>query len=84
MKNLDAYHDGLLAKHLTDEDVQWTVVCNDDGEDGYLVIDEDGESDGGVYDSWDEAQEQADKLNTEVDDDFEESDLPVGNPHDNP
>ena len=70
MKNLDAYHDGLLAKHLADEDVQWTVVCNDDGEDEYLVIDEDGESDGGVYDSWDEAQEQADKLNTEVDDDY--------------
>jgi len=83
MKNLDAHDDALLAKHLGDEDVQWNVVCNDDGEDGYLVIDEDGESDGGVYASWDEAQEQADKLNTEVDDDFEESDLPVGNPHDN-
>lgn len=84
MKNLDAHYDALLAKHLADEDVQWNVVCNDDGEDGYLVIDEDGESDGGVYASWDEAQEQADKLNTEVDDGFEESDLPVGNPHDNP
>ena len=83
MKNLDAHSDALLAKHLADEDAEWRVVCNDDGEDGYLVIDEDGESDGGVYASWDEAQEQADKLNTEVDDDFEESDLPVGNPHDN-
>ena len=83
MKNLDAHYDALLAKHLSDEDVEWTVVCNDDGEDGYLVIDEDGESDGEVYSSWDEAQEQADKLNTEVNDDFEESDLPVGNPHDN-
>jgi len=70
MKNLDAYHDGLLAKHLAEEDAEWRVVTNDNEDGGYLVIDEDGESDGGVYDSWDEAQEQANKLNTEVDDDY--------------
>jgi hypothetical protein len=70
MKNLDAYHDGLLAKHLAEEDAEWRVVTNDDGEDGFLVIDEDGEHDGIVYATWKRAKEEADKKNTEVDDDF--------------
>lgn len=69
--NLDAHYDALLAKHLADEDVEWTVVCNDDGEDGYLVIDEDGESDGIVYATWKEAKAEAHRKNTETyDDDY--------------
>jgi len=67
---LDAYHDGLLAKHLADEDVQWLVVGNDNGEGGYLVVDEDGESDGEVYETWKEAKAEAHRKNTEVDDDY--------------
>lgn len=63
---LDAHYDALLAKHLADEDVEWTVVCNDDGEDGYLVIDEDGESDGEVYATWKEAEAEAHRKNTET------------------
>lgn len=71
MKNLDAYHDALLAKHLAEEDVEWRVVCNDNGEDGYLVIDEDGESDGLVYRTAREAHEEAHRKNTETyDDDY--------------
>ena len=70
MKNLDAHYDALLAKHLAEEDVQWTVVCNDNGEGGYLVVDEDGESDGEVYETWKEAKAEAHRKNTEVDDDF--------------
>jgi hypothetical protein len=70
MKNLDAYHDGLLAKHLAEEDVEWRVVTNDNEEGGYLVIDEDGEHDGIVYATWKRAKEEADKKNREVDDDF--------------
>ena len=69
MKNLDAHYDALLAKHLADEDAEWRVVCNDDGEDGYLVIDEDGESDGEVYATWKEATAEAHRKNTEVDGD---------------
>lgn len=70
MKNLDAYHDALLAKHLAEEDAEWRVVTNDDGEDGYLVIDEDGESDGEVYETWKEATAEAHRKNTEVNDDY--------------
>lgn len=65
MKNLDAYHDGLLAKHLAEEDDEWRVVTNDAEEGGYLVVDEDGEHDGIVYATWKRAKEEADKLNRE-------------------
>ena len=64
--NLDAYHDRLLAKHNDDYDLPWTVVCADDGEDGYLVVDEDGESDGEVYETEAEARAEADRKNEEL------------------
>ena len=66
--NLDAYHDGLLAKHNEDYeyDPPWTVVCADDGEDGFLVINENGESDGDWYETEAQAQMYADKLNAEA------------------
>jgi len=70
MKNLDAHYDALLAKHLAEEDVQWTVMWNDGDEGGYLVVDEDGESDGEVYETLKEAKAEAHRKNTEVDDDF--------------
>ena len=48
--NLDAYHDGLMHAHndAYDYDPPWTVVCADDGEDGYLVVDEHGVDDGAL------------------------------------
>ena len=64
--NLDAYHDRLLAKHNDDYDLPWTVVCADDGEDGFLVVDEDGESDGEWYETEAEAQAEADRKNEEL------------------
>ena len=64
--NVDAYHDGLLAKHLADtEDEKWVVVCNDNGEDGFLVIDDWGDSVGEVFETEKEAQAYADELNEE-------------------
>jgi hypothetical protein len=68
MKNLDAYHDGLMHafNDAYEYDPPWTVVCADDGEDGYLVIDEDGESDGDWYETEAQAQAAADKLNKEA------------------
>jgi hypothetical protein len=74
MKNLDAYHDGLMAKHNEDYeyDPPWTVECAEDG-DGYIVIDDSGESDGEWYETEDEAQAAANRLNKEAmedDDDF--------------
>jgi hypothetical protein len=68
MKNLDAYHDGLLAAHneAYEYDPPWTAVCADDGEDGFLVIDETGESDGDWYETEAQAQAAADKLNKEA------------------
>ena len=62
---LDAHYDALLAKHLADEDVEWRVVCNDDGEDGYLVIDEYGVDDGDWYETEAQAQAEADRKNKE-------------------
>jgi hypothetical protein len=67
MKNLDAYHDGLLAKHneAYEHSLPWEVDCADDG-DGYIVIDDSGESDGEWYETEDEAQAAADKLNAQA------------------
>jgi len=68
MKNLDAYHDGLMHafNDAYEYDPPWTVVCADDGEDGYLVIDENGESDGDWYETEAQAQKYADILNKEA------------------
>jgi hypothetical protein len=68
MKNLDAYHDGLMHafNNAYEYDPPWTVVCNDDGADGFLVIDETGESDGDWYETEAQAQAAADKLNKEA------------------
>lgn len=68
MKNLDAYHDGLMHafNDAYEYDPPWTVVCADDGEDGFLVIDEDGESNGDWYETEAQAQAAADKLNKEA------------------
>ena len=65
--NVDAYHDGLLAKHLAEQDYDppWTVVCADDGEDGYLVVDEWGEDDGDWYETEAQAQAEANRKNKE-------------------
>lgn len=75
--NVDAYHDGLLAKHLAQDeyDPPWSVVDyeGEDG-DGYIVVNEDGEEDkmGFVFDTERKAQRYADGLNKEeiYDDDF--------------
>lgn len=74
MKNLDAYHDGLM--HAFNDAYQysppWEVVCNDDGKDGYLVIDDSGADDGNVYETEEEAQDVADMLNKEdMENDYE-------------
>ena len=74
MKNLDAYHDGLMAKHndAYESSLPWVVDCADDGE-GYIVIDDSGASDGNVYETEEEAQDVANRLNKEEmedDDDF--------------
>lgn len=63
MKNLDAYHDGLLAAHLAKEDVRWTVECR------YIVVDEYGCDDGGSYYTEQEAQARANDLNKGENDD---------------
>ena len=63
MKNLDAHYDALLAKHLAEEDVEWRAVCNDNGEDGFLVIDELGNDDGEWYETEAEAQAEAKRKN---------------------
>lgn len=76
MKNLDAYHDGLMAKHNEDYeyDPPWTVeYVEDDVGDGYLVVNESGDSDGDWYDTEAQAQAVANRLNKEAmedDDDF--------------
>lgn len=65
--NLDAHYDNLLAKHLAEQDYDppWTVVCADDGEDGYLVVDEWGEDDGDWYETEAQAQAEANRKNKE-------------------
>ena len=78
--NVDAYHDGLLAKHNEGYDYEppWTVVDYEgEGDDaelgGYLVTNELGESDGDWYETEAQAQKYADILNKkelETDDDF--------------
>jgi hypothetical protein len=75
MKNLDAYHDGLMAKHNEDYeyDPPWTVVDYEGEGGGYLVIDDTGADDGNVYETEEEAQDVANRLNKEEmedDDDF--------------
>jgi hypothetical protein len=74
MKNLDAHHDGLLAAHneAYESSLPWEVDCADDGE-GYVVIDDGGANDGNVYETKEEAQDVADRLNKramEPDDDY--------------
>jgi len=67
--NLDAYHDGLLAKHLAEQDYDppWSVVDYEGEGGGYIVVNEDGEEDkmGFVFDTEREAQRYADGLNKE-------------------
>ena len=76
MKNLDAYHDGLMHafNDAYEFSLPWEVVCNDDGADGYLVIDDTGADDGNVYETEEEAKDVANQLNKEAmedgDDDF--------------
>ena len=74
MKNLDAYHDGLMAKHNEDYeyDPPWTVVDYEGEGGGYLVVNESGDSDGDWYDTEAQVQAAANKLNAEErdDDDF--------------
>ena len=75
MKNLDAYHDGLMAKHNEDYeyDPPWTVVDYEGEGGGYLVVNESGDSDGDWYDTEAQAQAVANRLNKEAmedDDDF--------------
>lgn len=42
--DLDAYHDGLLAKHLAKQDDPWRVVpVDEDFDEGYILVDEDDE-----------------------------------------
>jgi hypothetical protein len=76
MKNLDAHFDGLMHafNNAYEEEPPWMVVCNDDGADGFLVIDDTGTDDGNVYETEEEAQDVANQLNKEAmeagDDDF--------------
>jgi hypothetical protein len=67
--NVDAYHDGLLAKHLAQDeyDPPWSVVDYEGEGGGYIVVNEDGEEDkmGFVFDTEREAQRYADGLNKE-------------------
>jgi hypothetical protein len=67
--NVDAYHDGLLAKHLAQEDYDppWSVVDYEGEGGGYIVVNEDDEEDkmGFVFDTEREAQRYADGLNKE-------------------
>jgi hypothetical protein len=68
MKNLDAYHDGLLAAHNEDYeyDPPWTVADYEGEGGGYLVVNESGDSDGDWYDTEAQAQAAANKLNKEA------------------
>ena len=75
MKNLDAYHDGLMAKHNEDYeyDPPWTVADYEGEGGGYIVVNESGDSDGDWYDTEAQAQAVANRLNKEAmedDDDF--------------
>jgi len=68
MKNLDAYYDGLLAKHNEDYeyDPPWTVTQRED-EYGiyYVLVDEDGNDHEAahVFDTVHEAQSYANTTN---------------------
>jgi hypothetical protein len=68
MKNLDAYHDGLMAKHNEDYeyDPPWTVADYEGEGGGYLVVNESGDSDGDWYDTEAQAQAVANRLNKEA------------------
>jgi hypothetical protein len=75
MRNLDAYHDDLLAKHLAKDeyDPPWVVDDYDGEGGGYIVVDENGEEDkmGYVFHTARLAQEYADELNLkEIYDDY--------------
>lgn len=77
MKNLDAYHDGLMHEHndAYEYDPPWTVADYEGDGGGYIVVDEDGNEDsmGFVFDTEHDAQRYANELNKkemEDDDDF--------------
>jgi hypothetical protein len=75
MKNLDAYHDGLMHEYndAYDYDPPWTVADYEGEGGGYLVVNESGDSDGDWYDTEAQAQAVANRLNKEEmedDDDF--------------
>lgn len=76
MKNLDAYHDALLAKHNEDYDYDapWTVADYEGEGGGYIVVDEDGNEDrmGFVFDTAHEAQRYANELNKAVEEDYDD------------
>jgi hypothetical protein len=67
MRNLDAFYDNMLAKHLAkdDYDPPWSVVDYEGEGGGYIVVNEDGEEDkmGYVFDTQREAQAYANQLN---------------------
>ena len=71
MKNLDAYHDGLMHAHNAAYEYEqpWSVVDYEDGDGtGYIVVNEDGDDDGMgyVFDTEHEAQRYANELNKEA------------------
>jgi hypothetical protein len=74
MKNLDAYHDGLMHEYndAYDYDPPWTVADYEGEGGGYIVVNESGDSDGDWYDTEAQAQAAANKLTAEErdDDDF--------------
>jgi len=67
MRNLDAFYDNMLAKHLAkdDYDPPWSVDDYDGEGGGYIVVDEDGVEDkmGYVFDTQREAHQYATELN---------------------
>jgi len=75
MRNLDAFYDNMLAKHLAKDeyDPPWSVDYYDGEGGGYIVVDEDGTEDkmGYVFHTARLAQEYADELNLkEIYDDY--------------
>jgi hypothetical protein len=71
MKNLDAYHDGLMHEYndAYESEQPWSVVDYEDGDGtGYIVVNEDGDDDGMgyVFDTEHEAQRYANELNKEA------------------
>jgi len=67
MRNLDAFYDNMLAKHLAEQDYDppWSVVDYEGEGGGYIVVNEDDEEDemGYVFDTQREAHQYATELN---------------------